>query len=261
MRIPLYHVDAFSKTPFTGNPAAVCPLTGWLGDDVMQAIAAENNLSETAFFVPAGEDYDLRWFTPTVEVPLCGHATLAAAYVVLCFLRPAARQVTFGSKSGPLRVERAGKKLVMSLPADPPSRAELPAGLTRALGREPSELWLANYALAVFDSAEAVASLTPDFPAILAYGRNVIATAPGDSLGKDFVSRFFAPLFGVNEDPVTGSSHCVLMPYWAKRLGRDRLKARQISRRGGDLDCQLDGARVLLAGDCALYARGEIVLP
>src|SRR5229473_882813 len=206
MQIPLYQIDAFAEGPFTGNPAAVCPLDAWLPDDVMQAIAAENNLSETAFFVAEGEFYRLRWFTPSTEVDLCGHATLASAYVVFRWLRPECRRIIFQTnEAGPLLVAR-------------------------------------DY-LAVYQSADDIAALMPDFAGLAALDRfAIIVSAPGPGAevgGVDFVSRFFAPARGVDEDPVTGSAHCTLIPYWAGRLGKTRLAARQLSRRGGALACAL----------------------
>jgi PhzF family phenazine biosynthesis protein len=255
--IPLYQLDAFADRPFAGNPAAVCPLDAWPPDDRMQAIAAENNLSETAFFVrrPDG-DYDLRWFTPAIEVDLCGHATLASAHVVLNRLTPDARSVTFHTRSGPLTVARDGDRLVMDFPAQPPAPGAVP-GLAEALGAAPAEVQVGRYAVAVFDDAAAVAALEPDFRAIARLDPPfVVATAPGDDC--DFVSRFFAPSAGVDEDPVTGSAHCILIPFWAERLGKAALFARQISRRGGALWCRHDGDRVTMAGHCAPYLEGRI---
>jgi PhzF family phenazine biosynthesis protein len=255
--IPLYQLDAFADRPFAGNPAAVCPLDAWPPDDRMQAIAAENNLSETAFFVrrPDG-DYDLRWFTPAIEVDLCGHATLASAHVVLNRLTPDARSVTFHTRSGPLTVARDGDRLVMDFPAQPPAPGAVP-GLAEALGAAPAEVQVGRYAVAVFDDAAAVAALDPDFRAIARLDPPfVVATAPGDDC--DFVSRFFAPSAGVDEDPVTGSAHCILIPFWTERLGKAALFARQISRRGGALWCRHDGDRVTMAGHCAPYLEGRI---
>jgi PhzF family phenazine biosynthesis protein len=259
MRIPLYHIDAFAERPFAGNPAAVCPLESWLPDDLMQSIAGENNLSETAFFVSEGDGYRVRWFTPTVEVDLCGHATLASAYVVLRWIAPSRSSVTFQTeKAGPLTVTRDGELLSLELPARPPERCPEPAGMAAALGKKPVELHAARDYLAVFDRAEDVTSLSPDFEAIAKLDRfAVIVTAPGSD-GIDFVSRFFAPGHGVNEDPVTGSSHCTLIPYWSERLGKTKLEARQVSQRGGALTCTLTGDRVTLAGHAVLYLTGTI---
>lgn len=261
MRIPLYQIDAFADGPFTGNPAAVCPLDAWLPDDVMQAIAAENNLSETAFFVPEGEAYRLRWFTPSTEVDLCGHATLASAFVVFRSLRPRRTTITFQTnQAGPLTVARDGELLALDFPARPPTPCAISEALVAGLGQRPVALLAARDYLAVFERADEVAALAPDFTALAALDRfAVIATAPGTG-GVDFVSRFFAPAQGVDEDPATGSSHCTLIPYWAARLGKNRLEARQLSRRGGALSCELRGDRVTIAGRAALYLTGTISL-
>jgi predicted PhzF superfamily epimerase YddE/YHI9 len=260
VQLSVYFVDAFvTGRPFTGNPAAVCPLDAWLADEIMQSIAAENNLSETAFFVPAGEGYDLRWFTPTTEVDLCGHATLASASVVFRFLAPQRQDVRFQTReAGVLTVARDGDLLAMDFPSRPPAPCAAAPGFAAALGRAPGTLLAARDYLAVYDTADEVAALEPDFAAVAALDRfAVIATAPGGN-GVDFVSRFFAPAKGVPEDPVTGSAHCTLIPYWAERLGKTRLEARQISRRGGALSCTLDGDRVTIAGRAALYLTGTI---
>jgi PhzF family phenazine biosynthesis protein len=259
MRIPLYHIDAFADGPFTGNPAAVCPLDSWLSDEVMQAIAAENNLPETAFFVPEGEGWRLRWFTPATEVDLCGHATLAAAYVTFKFLAPGRERVVFNTeKAGELAVTRDGELLALDFPAWPPAPCAEPPGLAKALGRKPTALLAARDYLAVYDDPDHVATLAPDFAALAALDRfAVIVTAPGSG-EIDFVSRFFAPAQGVDEDPVTGSAHCTLIPFWAGRLGKARLQARQLSRRGGSLRCALRGDRVTIAGRAVLYLTGTI---
>ena len=257
MRIPLYQVDAFSGRVFAGNPAAVCPLTHWLDEATMQAIAAENNLPETAFFVREGDGYQIRWFAPAREVDLCGHATLAAGFVVLHPLDPAARAVTFRSKSGPLEVTRDGERLTLDFPARPPAACDRPATIDRALGLPAREVLRARDYLAVFGSEAEVRSLAPrmeDVAALDALG--VIATAPGRD--ADFVSRFFAPRAGVPEDPVTGSAHCTLVPFWAARLGRKKLHALQVSRRGGELWCEDRGERVLIAGRAVRYLEGAI---
>jgi len=261
MRIPLYQIDAFADGPFTGNPAAVCPLDAWLPDDVMQAIAAENNLSETGFFVPEGEFYRLRWFTPTTEVDLCGHATLASAFVVFRWLSPERTSVTFQTnQAGPLTVARDGDLLTLDFPARPPTPCAMSEALVAGLGQRPAALLAARDYLAVYDRADDVAALAPDFAALAALDRfAVIATAPGT--GRiDFVSRFFAPAQGVDEDPATGSSHCTLIPYWAARLGKNRLEARQLSRRGGALSCTLNGDRVTIAGRALPYLEGTITV-
>lgn len=262
MRIPLYQVDAFTSRVFGGNPAAVCPLSEWLPEATMQAIAAENNLAETAFFVPQGDGYLLRWFTPTVEVDLCGHATLASGYVVMHILAPEQRSVRFDTlKAGALEVTRDGDLLTMDFPAWPPEAKPAHPRVLAALGREPAQSFVARgRTLAVYDRAEDVAALSPDFPAMRREsGADVIATAPGRD-GVDFVSRYFAPSHGIDEDWVTGSAHCVLTPYWAARLGKERLNARQISARGGELVCTLRGDRVTIAGRAALYLEGTITV-
>jgi PhzF family phenazine biosynthesis protein len=261
MRIPLYQVDAFTSRLFGGNPAAVCPLTEWLPDATMQAIAAENNLAETAFFVPQGDGYLLRWFTPTVEVDLCGHATLASGYVVTRILAPERRSVTFDTlKAGPLEVTRDGELLAMDLPSWPPEEKSADPRVLAALGAPPVESFVARgRTLAVYDRAEDVAALRPDFAAMRRVEGDAIATASGRD-GVDFVSRYFAPNYGIDEDPVTGSAHCVLTPYWAARLGKEQLNARQISARGGELTCTLRGDRVTIAGHAVLYLEGAITV-
>lgn len=260
--LPLYTVDAFADRPFRGNPAAVCLNERALGARLMQAIAAEMNLSETAFLVPRDDgDWDLRWFTPAAEVDLCGHATLASAQVVFEEVEPGRAEVVFHTRSGPLRVVRAGDLCVMDLPADPP-RPEPPApGLLEGLGRAPAAV-LASRAhwLAVYDTEADVRALAPDFARLGTLDRKVIATAPCAGQA-DFVSRFFAPGVGVPEDPVTGSAHCTLTPYWAARLGRERLEGRQVSRRGGTLYLEPAGDRVRIAGRALILLRGELTLP
>lgn len=268
-KIPCFQVDAFSDRPFAGNPAAVCPLAGWLPDELMQAIAAENALSETAFFVRRADgDFDLRWFTPAVEVDLCGHATLASALVLFDQLEPARAAVRFHTRSGPLVVERAaGGLLAMDLPAWPPRSVAASEEVARALGCRPRELLRGRDLLAVVDGAEQVRSLTPDLARVAALDVfAVCVTAPGGGPDGqdgdvDFVSRFFAPARGVPEDPVTGSAHSQLVPYWARRLGKDRLRARQVSRRGGALEAELAGDRVRLLAAACLVKTGELLLP
>ena len=256
MRLPIYQIDAFTARVFSGNPAAIVPLESWLPDATMQAIAAENNLSETAFFVPQGDDYGLRWFTPSVEVDLCGHATLASAHLVFSKLAPSRDQIRFMTKSGPLIVTRDGERLVLDFPARPPVSCSAP-GLAEALGRSPIAVLGARDYLAVFEREDDVRALAPNMGKIAALDRfAVIVTAPGDTC--DFVSRFFAPAKGVPEDPVTGSAHCTLIPYWAKRLRKAKLLARQLSARGGELVCEDRGERVIIAGRAALYLEGAI---
>jgi predicted PhzF superfamily epimerase YddE/YHI9 len=259
MRVPIFQVDAFADDRFTGNPAAVVVLESFPADAVLQAVAAENNLAETAFLVPDGDGYRLRWFTPTVEVPLCGHATLASSAVVMERLEPGRTSVVFQSRSGPLPVERAGDGYVMDFPAQPCDPIDPPGGLAATLGARPVEVHAnsANY-LAVLGSAAEVRELRPDIASIARLARDgVIVTAQGEA-PYDFTSRYFAPAKGIPEDPVTGGAHCVLAPFWAGRLGKTAFRARQASRRGGDVRCAVVGKRVTLAGSCAFYLHGEI---
>lgn len=267
MRIPIFQLDAFSDRTFEGNPAAVCPLDAWLEDDVLQKIAAENNLSETAFFVrDAGSDateFELRWFTPVSEVDLCGHATLASAWVILNLLSRDRARVAFGTRSGELTVERGEDgQLLMDFPARPAVPRDAPRALVEGLGAAPAAVLASDRDyLVVLEDEDDVRKLKPDFARLRGLDRlGIIASAPGVS--ADFVSRFFAPSVGVPEDPVTGSAHCTLVPYWAERLGRGDapLDARQISARGGTLVCRHLGDRVTIAGRAALYLTGEIVL-
>ncbi len=259
MQLNLYQVDAFTDRPFGGNPAAVMPLRAWLPTLTMQAIALENNLSETAFFVPRDDgDFDLRWFTPAVEVDLCGHATLGAAWVLFNRLGRSSDSVTFHTRSGPLKVSREGARLALDFPAHPaaPARIDDVAG---ALGMVPEAVFKARYALAVLRSQAAVLAVQPDFAKVAELDLpGLIATAPGEDC--DFVSRFFAPRWGVDEDPVTGSAHCTLIPYWADRLGKTEMFARQISARGGALWCSLKGDRVSIAGNVAPYLEGTVTV-
>ena len=260
-----YHIDAFTQTLFAGNPAAVCPLQEWLPEALMQSIAAENNLAETAFIVPrvgSEDEFDIRWFTPAAEIDLCGHATLAAAHVLWQHQGHSAHILTFHSRSGPLPVHReTSGRLVLDFPSRPPQPlAQHPTGLTDALRATPLNLLAARDLVAVFGSEADVKALNPDFARLLGLDYlGVIATAPGTG-DVDFVSRFFAPRVGINEDPVTGSAHSTLIPYWAERLGKTELRARQISPRGGDLWCALHGERVAIGGYAVTYAVGEILL-
>lgn len=268
MRLPIYQVDAFAEKLFSGNPAAICPLSEWLPDATMQAIAMENNLAETAFFVREdggavaadGCDYLLRWFTPAVEVDLCGHATLASAHVVFNVLERERERVRFRTlKSGTLTVNKSGDLLTMDFPARPAVAAAPPPGLIAALGGKPRAVLKARDHMVVYDSAAEVLALKPDFAALAKVPDcwAAMATAPGEN-GIDFVSRFFAPRQGIDEDPATGSSHCTLVPYWAERLGKNELQARQLSRRVGTLTCALNGDRVSIAGRAVLYLQGWI---
>lgn len=257
MRIPLYQIDAFSNGVFTGNPAAVCPLAEWPDDSLLQSIAHENNLSETAFFIPEGEGYHLRWFTPVAEIHLCGHATLAAAFVIFSILGHPEDRITFSSLSGALSVQRSGDLLEMDFPAQPPMPCDAPPELLNGLGRTPLEIHRADDYLAVFSSEDEVLALKPDMSSLKRLDlRGVIVTAPGSA--SDFVSRFFAPKLGIDEDPVTGSAHCVLIPYWSRRLGKRELFARQLSQRGGDLFCTDLGSRVSMAGLAVKFMEGVI---
>lgn len=257
MRVRLFHIDAFTSRRFHGNPAAVMPLEDFPADAAMQAIAAENNLSETAFIVPQGDDYRLRWFTPAVEVPLCGHATLASAAVVMERLQPGRPQVTFHTASGPLTVKRAASGYMMDFPARPVTPVDAPAGLAPALGVTPLEVHAndVNY-VAVLRDERAVIELAPDIAAIARLERSgLIVTAKGTG-DHDIVSRYFTPARGVAEDPVTGSAHCALAPFWSQRLGKPELRAYQASRRGGEITCRIRGQRVELEGTCVFYLEG-----
>jgi PhzF family phenazine biosynthesis protein len=257
MRLPIWQVDAFSARRFGGNPAAIVPLEHWLPDETLLAIAAENNLSETAYLVRDPDAYQIRWFTPTAEVPLCGHATLASAWVVFQRLEPGCQRVVFRSQSGELPVTLEGEQLVLDFPRGALEPAADVKALTAALGAQPLELFSGFQWLALFDSEAAVRSLAPDMAALVETGiHGVIATAPGTDC--DFVSRFFAPSAGVAEDPVTGSAHTRLTPFWAARLGKSSLHARQVSARGGELWCTLQGERVRIAGHACLYLEGSI---
>jgi PhzF family phenazine biosynthesis protein len=257
MKIRQYQVDAFATRIFEGNPAAVCPLDAWLDDGLLQAIAAENNLSETAFLVKSERGFHLRWFTPVAEVDLCGHATLASAHVLFAILGHAGNSIAFETRSGILTVTRQGDLLVMDFPSVPPRPCTVPPSLLSGLGLPPSEILAADDYVAVYDSEEAVLAIQPDITELAALDlRGVIVTAPGRK--ADFVSRFFAPRFGIPEDPVTGSAHCTLTPYWSARLGRRVLNARQVSRRGGDIQCELKGDRVALSGHAVTFMEADI---
>jgi PhzF family phenazine biosynthesis protein len=259
MKLPLYQVDAFTSRLFGGNPAAVVLLNDWLPDEILAAIGAENNLAETAFVIPGSDVMPLRWFTPTVEVDLCGHATLATAHVLFQHRFPKRERLTFSTRSGHLIVTRDGDLLSMDLPARPGTPVEVTEALASALGVRPREAHLATYLLTIVDSEAEVRSLRPDIQAIAALDAfAVIVSAPGDT--TDFVSRFFAPRAGIPEDPVTGSAHCTLVPYWASRLGKSSFTAKQLSARGGELTCELRGDRVVIGGRAVEYLRGEITV-
>ena len=254
--LPYYHVDAFTSQAFRGNPAGVCPLEQWLPDEILQAMACEHQLADTAFFVSEVPGrYRLRWFTPEIEVDLCGHGTLATAHVLWNHLDFRGDQIDFETQSGPIRVTRKEDLLALDLPSRPPQPATKPTWIG-----EPAFFLQARDAVIVLDTEEAVRAFRPDFKLLSQLkGFGVIITAPGQEV--DFVSRFFAPKAGVPEDPVTGSAHCTLIPYWAVRLGKKRLHARQLSRRGGELFCELDGDRVSIGGYAVTYFQGQITFP
>lgn len=260
MKLQLFQVDAFTREPFGGNPAAVVPLAEWLPDATMFNIAAENNLSETAFFVNEGERYHIRWFTPTVEVNLCGHATLATSHVIFNELKIEDAFISFHSdRSGHLGVEKHGDKLVLDFPAYPVTAIEHSDELAKAVGITPAEVWESqeNMVFLRAENEKEVRNLAPDMHALTQIGYDeVIVTAEGDDC--DFASRMFAPRIGIPEDPVTGAIHCTLIPYWAGRLGKEKLFARQVSKRGGKLFCELAGDRVKIGGNAVTYLKGEI---
>lgn len=260
MELKLYQIDAFAGNVFQGNPAAVCPLEEWLPDSLLQLIAEENNLSETAFFVPTQTGFQIRWFTPKAEVDLCGHATLAAGYVILNLEGYPKEKIRFESKSGELVVSKIDDRLVMDFPAQPASPCPAPKELIAGLGTEPREVLSSEDFLTVFEKQADILALNPNFDILSKLDlRGVIATAKGEDV--DFVSRFFAPKYGINEDPVTGSAHCELTPYWAGRLKKTKLTARQLSRRRGELFCELKNDRVLISGQAAQYLQGVIHFP
>ncbi len=255
MSIPYYQVDAFTGSLFSGNPAGVCWLAGWLPDAVLQSIAAENNLAETAFVVQKDSAFDLRWFTPTVEVDLCGHATLASAHVIFRHLGYRGSVVKFQTRAGVLTVTRNDELLTLDFPARPAVACPAPADLIEGLGCKPNFTAKGRDYLAVFETEQAIRKLRPDMSALMRLDCwGIIVTAPGDHC--DFVSRFFAPRAGVSEDPVTGSAHCTLIPYWSQRLGRSKLRALQVSQRGGELFCEHRGERVGIAGRAVAYSTG-----
>lgn len=260
MKLKLFQVDAFAHTLFSGNPAAVIPLASWIDDELMQTIAQENNLSETVFFVPEQEgpaDFHIRWFTPAVEINLCGHATLAAAFILFTELSFGKPDIVFRSKSGLLTVRRENGKICMDFPAWMPEPIyEYNRQVLDALGNPPVK-GVYRYRDLLFElgSEEDVRNLRPDFTLLGNTGEKVIVTAPGSE--SDFVSRFFAPSVGINEDPVTGSAHSQLIPFWARKTGRDQFLAKQLSARGGTLWCSYEGERVTISGECILYLAGE----
>ncbi|WP_105102174.1 PhzF family phenazine biosynthesis protein [Microbulbifer pacificus] len=265
MQLPIYQADAFTSELFKGNPAAYVPLSHWLDDQLMQQIAAENNLAETAFTVPADNGFELRWFSPTEEVPLCGHATLVTAHLLWTELGFTDDTIHFYTRSGELMVRRANGLLALDFPAQKNSEIPLAESYAQALGATPVralEITGSNQQLLLeFTSADTVAGLAPDMRAVknLPY-KGVICTAPGDGFDCDFVSRFFAPAIGIDEDPVTGSAHTRLVPFWAQKLGKTILKAKQVSPRGGELECELNGDRVIMRGRAVTYLKGQINL-
>ena len=260
MEIPIYQIDAFASGLFRGNPAAICPLDRWLPDPVLQAIAAENNLAETAYYVLEKGRYRLRWLTPVLEVDLCGHATLAAAAVILEVRKElAASRITFDTRSGEVSVDRSGDVYTLDFPSQPAAPVPANPDLTAALGAQPSAFLRARYDLCIFETEEQIRALSPDMRALNRIAGKVIVTAPGNDC--DFVSRFFAPGAGIDEDPVTGSAHSTLIPYWSARLGKTKMFARQVSARGGELWCEDRGNRVGIGGHAVKYLEGRIFVP
>lgn len=260
MTVPFYQVDAFTDRLFGGNPAGVCPLENWLPDETMQKIAMENNLSETAFFIKKEEGFHIRWFTPKVEVNLCGHATLASAHVIFNYMGYTGEKITFESRSGLLNVTREGDLLILDFPSNVPQRTALPNEFVQALNITPVQCFRGkdDYLL-LYKSQQEIEALIPDHRKLEKMdARAVIVTAPGSDV--DFVSRFFAPRVGVDEDPVTGSAHTILIPYWAEKLGKKEMNAKQLSRRGGKLFCRCKGDRVDIGGRAVTYLKGEIIL-
>jgi len=257
MKLPIYQIDAFSNKVFGGNPAAVCPLDSWLSDDLLQNIARENNLSETSFFVEQNGEFHIRWFTPTIEVDLCGHATLASAYVIFNILGHKNNKIIFQSKSGALSVCREENWLKMDFPSTSPSICKIPNQIVEAFGKSPIEVLKSNDYIAVYENEKEILSISPNFNILKDLdGRGVVITSKGKS--SDFVSRFFAPKCGVNEDPVCGSAHCSLTPYWSNRLNKTKLLAKQLSARGGLIKCELIGNRVLISGQATMYSEGVL---
>lgn len=258
MTIPYYEVLAFTSRPFAGNPAGICILQEWLPDDLLQKIAAENNLAETAFFIDRGSFFDIRWLSPVTEIDLCGHATIGSAHVLFQHLGRSGNSLTFQSRSsGELKVDRVDDRLVLDFPSLPASACDAPPLLGEALRAQPREVSQGRDYFAVFDREEDVSAIAPDFSAIMTLDvQGVVVTAPGNDC--DFVSRYFAPRVGVPEDPVTGSVHCALIPYWSKRLGKTKLHARQLSARGGELFCEDRGERVGIGGTAVTYVEGTL---
>lgn len=258
MKLTIYQVDAFTNKPFGGNPAAIIPLQNWLDDTLMQKIAMENNLSETAYFVKQDDAYHIRWFTPSLEIDLCGHATLASAYVIKTFLEPHVQEITFNTqKSEILRTYVKDGMYTLDFPSRMPLETEIPGKLLESLGITTTiEVLKSRDYFVVLPTEEAVKNMEPDFSLMKEINAGVIITAKGHS--ADIVSRFFYPAAGIDEDPVTGSAHCSLIPYWSEKLGTSKIFAKQLSKRGGDLWCEFKGDRVLMSGNCVLFMTGEI---
>ncbi len=259
MKIDIYQIDAFTDRVFGGNPAAVCLLQDWISDEKMQQIATENNLSETAFFVGEGENYYIRWFTPASEINLCGHATLASAYLLFRYLNNTSKKIHFQYGEGVLTVEDLGELFEMEFPASTAHPVDQIDLLTEALGKAPLEVYKSRDLMAVYGSEQDILDIQPDFNKLAKLdAMGIIITSRGEQ--SDFVSRFFAPVMGITEDPVTGSAHCTLIPYWAQKLSKNKMVAYQLSKRGGILYCQYSGERVKMAGRCAMYMKGEIFI-
>jgi predicted PhzF superfamily epimerase YddE/YHI9 len=260
MNLKIFKLDTFTNQTFTGNAAAVCPLEQWIPDELMQNIAAENNLSETAFFVGSNGQYKLRWFTPISEVDLCGHATLASAFVVMQKLEPSVSTVSFHTRSGELKVTRKGTGYEMDFPAQPPKPVEPPSLLLEGLSHAPKLILASADYFLVYETQKEIEKIVPKFEILKNIPlRGIIVTAPGNE--TDFVSRFFGPKIGINEDPVTGSAHCALAPYWSQQLKKSNLIGKQLSARGGTIECSVSGSRVLLSGECVMYLEGQIIVP
>jgi PhzF family phenazine biosynthesis protein len=260
MRLTLYQIDAFADKLFSGNPAAVIPLNSWIREPLMQQLAMENNLAETVFFVKNGDDYEIRWFTPEKEINLCGHATLASAFVLFTQLGYAKPSITFHSQSGPLIVTKDGDRILMDFPSWKPEKtSEFPEQLAAALGvKEIVGVYKSRDLLVELNTEDDIRNAVPDFTLLKKLGHKVIITAPGKEV--DFVSRFFAPTYGVDEDPVTGSAHSQLIPFWSEKLHKQTMIARQLSKRGGQLWVEQKGERVSMGGQCVFYMKGEIFL-
>ena len=259
MKIKFYQVDAFTTKVFEGNPAAVCPLEEWLDDATMQMIAMENNLAETAFFIQNGDTYDLRWFTPTKEVNLCGHATLASAYVLYNYLSYDKEQIIFNSKSGPLNISKESELITMDFPVEIPVTCETPEEIIEAFGIRPVEVLRNVDYIVVLEDGTDLTALKPNFEALKKLGLRGVCITTTDAK-YDFVSRFFAPNYGIDEDSVTGSAHTQLIPYWAKRMNKTTFNVKQVSKRGGELKCQLDGERVFISGTAVCCIVGEMMI-